>query len=979
MVNKKNRFKNLALVAVLIITYLAINQVDANSPGENIIMEHGKYSQEYLSNWGALPTGKESIQANLEKDIKAALGLENGSSFNLKTKAGFQSVKAEDITVSNTWKIGDNQEIHLNNLAYKVKWNSAPYHGVLFYFNGYKKVVIENVAIAQEDADYRTYNTILTRDCDEVIVRNVYLAGSVGHAHLRIEGAKKVTIENVEVAGIDYTGQGKFRTGAGINILNGDPGYPMTPKLEWLTIQNCYFHDLNDGDGVWKNHDAILLESPADGIIFNCYFENWSSVYGDAAIDVGHRNTDVAYASNHFFRIERNVIDNCSYTKSPGGAGGNILFWANNLYKNAIHDDYHSGSSEYFINNTYIFSASSPMGFYQLDNFQGPTYSKNNLIYLPDKQFSYFINQNAAGALDKWKGYHSDYNVFAMGFYPHDKWVAGDSDLYTWESWKAAGNEQHSIMDIKETEGNNLLVNTSGGNSGEFTDWNDSGPTGWTSFGVDAQNYVAQEAGKCRMVNADKSLGIKQSNILTIGKLYKYSINIVDVKSGGIRFGSNEALATFYKAGARTGYFTAYEKDFVIKRDANQTDITFDDISIKEVSLGSSGTNNYFRDSSKDDYRLLDNAPAKAAGSSEYITPSDARMKITQDFYGVNRGAKPSVGAFESYVEVINQSPQTDAGVNQTTALSSQISLVGTVTDDGLPNPPGKVTVGWNKVSGPGTVTFDNILSRETKATFSATGIYVLRLTVSDGTLSGSDEVTVTVNPDPVSVSVPVSSAPAATSTPVVTVATSTTFQISVSSVPSIASSTQSSLPYSNGSILKSVDSDKIYLIANNKRRWLVNPEVFLSYGLKPNSEVVVSKGELNQYIEGPALTSLSLPEGTLVKAQNDYKVYIIKPPYKRHIFNPAIFKMYSHFNWLSIKEISQDELDAYITSDLYQATDDYRVYSLEEISEALGKAIKHHFNMTPQRFGELGYRWDQIFKVNTQERDYYETGAEIK
>jgi len=94
----------------------------------------------------------------------------------------------------------------------------------------------------------------------------------------------------------------------------------------------------------------------------------------------------------------------------------------------------------------------------------------------------------------------------------------------------------------------------------------------------------------------------------------------------------------------------------------------------------------------------------------------------------------------------VNKAPVVNAGADQTITLPSTASLSGTVTDDGLPNPPAAVTTTWTKVSGPGTVTFANASARATTATFSAAGSYLLRLTASDSALSGSDDVAITVN-----------------------------------------------------------------------------------------------------------------------------------------------------------------------------------------------------------------------------------------
>jgi hypothetical protein len=97
----------------------------------------------------------------------------------------------------------------------------------------------------------------------------------------------------------------------------------------------------------------------------------------------------------------------------------------------------------------------------------------------------------------------------------------------------------------------------------------------------------------------------------------------------------------------------------------------------------------------------------------------------------------------------VNQPPVVTAGSNQTITLPAAANLSGTVTDDGLPNPPAAVTVTWSKDSGPGTVTFANPAAKATTATFSVAGSYVLRLTASDGALSASAAVTITVNPVP--------------------------------------------------------------------------------------------------------------------------------------------------------------------------------------------------------------------------------------
>jgi hypothetical protein len=92
-----------------------------------------------------------------------------------------------------------------------------------------------------------------------------------------------------------------------------------------------------------------------------------------------------------------------------------------------------------------------------------------------------------------------------------------------------------------------------------------------------------------------------------------------------------------------------------------------------------------------------------------------------------------------------NQGPTVNAGADQTIVLSAHAQLSGVVSDDGLPV-GSVVTSVWSQVSGPGVVTFADPTVPVTTATFSAPGVYVLRLTATDSELTASDDVVITVN-----------------------------------------------------------------------------------------------------------------------------------------------------------------------------------------------------------------------------------------
>lgn len=119
-----------------------------------------------------------------------------------------------------------------------------------------------------------------------------------------------------------------------------------------------------------------------------------------------------------------------------------------------------------------------------------------------------------------------------------------------------------------------------------------------------------------------------------------------------------------------------------------------------------------------------------------------------------------------------NKAPVLTVDTAQTVSLTTPASLAATATDDGLPKPyrraasnpdrdaqprrPIGVQIKWIQYRGPGKVTFapdsspvvhGEPVALTSKATFSAPGTYVLRVTAGDGQMFTSRDVTVIVKP----------------------------------------------------------------------------------------------------------------------------------------------------------------------------------------------------------------------------------------
>ncbi len=92
---------------------------------------------------------------------------------------------------------------------------------------------------------------------------------------------------------------------------------------------------------------------------------------------------------------------------------------------------------------------------------------------------------------------------------------------------------------------------------------------------------------------------------------------------------------------------------------------------------------------------------------------------------------------------ITNHAPVVDADSNVTVQTGVPVTLVGTVTDDGLPNPPGRVTTTWAYL-GTSAIAIPDPSSLTNTLVFTDPGDYVFQLTADDGQAASFALVTVT-------------------------------------------------------------------------------------------------------------------------------------------------------------------------------------------------------------------------------------------
>ena len=117
---------------------------------------------------------------------------------------------------------------------------------------------------------------------------------------------------------------------------------------------------------------------------------------------------------------------------------------------------------------------------------------------------------------------------------------------------------------------------------------------------------------------------------------------------------------------------------------------------------------------------------------------------------------------------------------------------------------------------------------------------------------------------------------------------------------------------------------------------------------------------------------TVNYPEGSLLRAIGDYKVYIIKGGYKRWIQTAEIYNHYGHLTWDDIIDVDASVLSQYQEAWLIRADGDKKVYELN------ADGTKHWLNMTAEQFSLTGRKWEMVYIVNNWERDFYNTGANV-
>lgn len=178
--------------------------------------------------------------------------------------------------------------------------------------------------------------------------------------------------------------------------------------------------------------------------------------------------------------------------------------------------------------------------------------------------------------------------------------------------------------------------------------------------------------------------------------------------------------------------------------------------------------------------------------------------------------------------------------------------------------------------------------------------------------------------------------------------------------------------------LIRARNDYKIYMMEDGLRRHIPNPRVFEDRGLDWNEVVVVEPDEVEVEPEGEAL---SYTEGTLIRGDGP-EVYAISNGEKRHIRNPLVFQKLK-YNWKNIIKVDNAELDIYPTGAPLDESSDYpdstliRAEGEPTVYVVEGDKLKPV--TSPEAFASHNYRWNRVKVVDRSLKGQYKIAEPLK
>ena len=185
------------------------------------------------------------------------------------------------------------------------------------------------------------------------------------------------------------------------------------------------------------------------------------------------------------------------------------------------------------------------------------------------------------------------------------------------------------------------------------------------------------------------------------------------------------------------------------------------------------------------------------------------------------------------------------------------------------------------------------------------------------------------------------------------------------------------SIKFSNFSLLQSPDG-KIYLVVDDYIRHITSPEVFRTIGYNIEEVEPIDDADLAAYQLGDPITLESIhPTGALLQDNTSGGVFFVQDGLKHPIYSRELMK--ANYPNRILTQVSPEELDQYQTGSpvkfrdgtLVRASNDSKVYV---IANGIRRWVQDE-----AAFANFGYKWDNIITTSQQAVLVHELGEPIE
>lgn len=168
-----------------------------------------------------------------------------------------------------------------------------------------------------------------------------------------------------------------------------------------------------------------------------------------------------------------------------------------------------------------------------------------------------------------------------------------------------------------------------------------------------------------------------------------------------------------------------------------------------------------------------------------------------------------------------------------------------------------------------------------------------------------------------------------------------------------------------------------IFLLVDDKKRKIVNPEAFRLIGFNPEEVVDASWEDINSYLDGKPITASSTyPTGALLQDKTTGGVYWVSEGTKAALWDAVLLK--TKYKGKSITPVDQEKLDSYETVEPAIFNDGELLKSDTSPAVYVIDNGKKRPITSGKIFEDLGYKWENIITVPPKILALYESGDQI-